>query len=199
MCSHGYRWRVDCIVQPSGATYGLRAARTECSDSQPVLPPEAEQGGSKNHPGAASMIKAIQAKPITGMTLSPPPAQQSQSESIAAPAEVGQGLGTITCAACGSTNTEPCCHPAEFCQAICNDCNKPLNADGSVWVEKQEPTLEQFQRWLETEAHIVNSKYDEVLAGKGMSGNDWSKLTKRLANLRVGFALVMQFKLEQGA
>lgn len=73
--------------------------------------------------------------------LSPAPAQQSQSESIAAPAEVGQGLGTITCAACGSTNTEPCCHPAEFCQAICNDCNKPLNADGSVWVEKQEPKL----------------------------------------------------------
>lgn len=66
---------------------------------------------------------------------SPPPAQKSQGESVAAPAEVGQGLGTITCAACGSTNTEPCCHPAEFCQAICNDCNKPLNADGSVWVE----------------------------------------------------------------
>lgn len=40
------------------------------------------------------MIKAIQAKPITGMTFSPPPAQQSQSESIAAPAEVGQGVGT---------------------------------------------------------------------------------------------------------
>ena len=133
--------------------------------------------------------------------LSPAPAQQSPSESIAAPAEVGQGLGTITCAACGSTNTEPCCHPAEFCQAICNDCNKPLNADGSLWVEKQEPTLEEFQRWLETEAHIVNSKYDEVLAGKGkgMSGRDWNKLTKRLAYLRAGFALVMQFKLEQGA
>lgn len=67
--------------------------------------------------------------------VSPAPAQQSPGESVAAPAEVGQGLGTITCAACGSTNTEPCCHPAEFCQAICNDCNKPLNADGSVWVE----------------------------------------------------------------
>lgn len=74
--------------------------------------------------------------------LSPAPAQQSQSESIAAPAEVGQGLGTITCAACGSTNTEPCCHPAEFCQAICNDCNKPLNADGSVWVESNQLPVE---------------------------------------------------------
>lgn len=95
------------------------------------------------------MIKAIQAKPITGMSFSPTSAQESQSESVAAPAEVGQGLGTHhdlcecrtciskspTCAACGSTNTEFCCHPAEFCQAICNDCNKPLNADGSVWVE----------------------------------------------------------------
>lgn len=128
-----------------------------------------------------------------------PAAQESQSESVPAPAEAVQQVATITCAACGSTNTEPCCHPAEFCQAICNDCNKPLNADGSVWVEKQEPTLEQFQRWLETEAHIVNSKYDEVLAGKGMSGRDWNKLTKRLAYLRSGFALVMQFKLEQGA
>jgi len=61
------------------------------------------------------------------------------------------------------------------------------------------PTLEQFQRWLEAEAHIANSKYNEVLAGKGMSGKDWSKLTKRLANLRAGFALVAQFKLEKGA
>lgn len=84
------------------------------------------------------MFKAIQAKPITGMTFSPPPAHESPSESIAAPAEVGQGLGTIICAACGSTNTEPCCHPAEFCQAICNDCNTPLNADGSLWKDQTE-------------------------------------------------------------
>lgn len=40
------------------------------------------------------MIKAIQAKPSTGMTFSPPPAQKSPSESIAAPAEVGQVGGT---------------------------------------------------------------------------------------------------------
>ena len=41
------------------------------------------------------MIKAIQAKPITGMTFSPPPAQESPGESVAAPAEVGQGMGPI--------------------------------------------------------------------------------------------------------
>ena len=40
------------------------------------------------------MIKAIQAKPITGMTFSPTSAQESQSESVAAPAEVGQVAGT---------------------------------------------------------------------------------------------------------
>ena len=119
MCSHGYLRLNDCTVQSIGA---------------------------------ASMIKAIQAKPITGMTFSPTSAQESQSESVAAPAEVGQGLGTHhdlcecrsciskspTCAACGSTNTEPCCHPAEFCQAICNDCNTPLNADGSLWKDQTE-------------------------------------------------------------
>lgn len=70
-----------------------------------------------------------------------PPGHQDLDACLAAPAQVDQVGDTITCAACGSTNTESCCHPAEFCQAICNDCNKPLNADGSVWVEKQEPTL----------------------------------------------------------
>ena len=125
------------------------------------------------------MIKAIQAKPITGMTFSPPPAPTSPSESVAAPAEVGQGAGTITCAACGSTNTESCCHPVEFCQAICNDCNKPLNADGSVWVEKQEPTLEQFHRWLEDKAHASHALL--------------------VSECRSATALLMQFKREQGA
>lgn len=42
------------------------------------------------------MIKAIQAKPGTGMSLSPPPAPTSPSESVAAPAEVGQVGGTPT-------------------------------------------------------------------------------------------------------
>ena len=134
--------------------------------------------------------------------LSPAPAQQSQSESIAAPAEVGQGLGTITCAACGSTNTEPCCHPAEFCQSICNDCNKPLNADGSVWVEKQEPTLEQFQRWLENRAHEAKHWHD-YLSHEGLSESEFSMLRADFARVvseaRLATALIMQFKREQGA
>lgn len=71
----------------------------------------------------------------------PSPADMGFAAVVAHSAQSSSGMGTITCSACGSTNTEPCCHPAEFCQAICNDCNKPLNADGSVWVEKQEPKL----------------------------------------------------------
>lgn len=129
------------------------------------------------------MIKAIQAKPITGMTFSPTSAQESQSESVAAPAEVGQGLGTHhdlcecrsciskspTCAACGSTNTEFCCHPAEFCQAICNDCNKPLNADGSVWVESnplpvEVPESETLWLFL-TKGYSLNYIRDSLVCG----------------------------------
>ena len=72
--------------------------------------------------------------------LSPAPAQQSQSDSVAAPAEVGQGLGTITCAACGSTNIYSYPYTSEYCQCVCDDCDSPLNADGSLWVEKQ-PSL----------------------------------------------------------
>lgn len=84
------------------------------------------------------MINLIQAKPGSGMTFSPASAQESPSDCVAAPASAVQGLGTITCAACSSTNTESCCHPAEFCQAICNDCNTPLNADGSLWKDQTE-------------------------------------------------------------
>ncbi len=141
------------------------------------------------------MIKLIQAKPITGMTFSPTPAQQSQSESIAAPAEVGQGLGTITCAACGSTNTEPCCHPSEFCQAICNDCNTPLNADGSVWVEKQEPTLEQFQRWLEERCNSIASE----AAHPWTTPSDAIRLELEYSIPFGAKKLLVEFMLEQGA
>lgn len=73
----------------------------------------------------------------TPASFSPPPAPTSPSVSIAAPAEVGQGLGTITCAACGSTNIYSYPYTSEFCQCVCDDCDSPLNADGSVWVEKK--------------------------------------------------------------
>ena len=72
---------------------------------------------------------------------SPPPAQQSPSVSVAAPAEVGQGLGTITCAACGSTDIYSYLYTSsEFPRCVCNDCDSPLKADGSVWVYKR-PSL----------------------------------------------------------
>lgn len=133
--------------------------------------------------------------------LSPSPAQQSQSESIAAPAEVGQGLGTITCSACGSTNTESCCHPAEFCQAICNDCNKPLNADGSLWVEKQEPTLEEFQRWLEDKAHAAHAEYFNGPQGETLAQEieRCRPITALLSRTRIATEWLMLFKLEKGA
>lgn len=108
-------------------------------------------------------------------------------------------MNSITCAACGSTNTEPCCHPAEFCQAICNDCNTPLNADGSVWVEKQEPTLEQFQRWLEDRAHEANAAFDgEPLNGDDMATHQW-RCALMVNSCRTATSLLMHFKLEQGA
>lgn len=107
--------------------------------------------------------------PNSPRRLCPPPAPTSPSESVAAPAEVGQGLGTITCAACGSTNTEFCCHPAEFCQAICNDCNKPLNADGSVWVESnplpvEVPESETLWLFL-TKGYSLNYIRDSLVCG----------------------------------
>ncbi len=159
------------------------------------------------------MIKAIQAKPITGMSFSPTSAQESQSESVAAPAEVGQGLGTHhdlcecrtciskspTCAACGSTNTEPCCHPAEFCQAICNDCNKPLNADGSVWVEKQEPTLEQFERWLDDRMISLASEAANPCTTKSDAAELQAESDRTLTSLMHVYEFLRSFKLEQGA
>ncbi|QXW19826.1 hypothetical protein KXJ72_08200 [Comamonas aquatica] len=132
---------------------------------------------------------------------SSPPGHQDQSVRLAASAQVDQVGGTITCAACGSTNTEPCCHPAEFCQAICNDCNKPLNADGSVWVEKQEPTLEQFQRWLENKAHAAHAEYFNGPQGETLSQEieRCRPITALLSRTRIATELLMQFKLEQGA
>lgn len=130
--------------------------------------------------------------------LRPTPAPTSPGESVAAPAEVGQVVGTITCSACGSTNTEFCCHPAEFCQAICNDCNKPLNADGSVWVDKQEPTLEQFQRWLENEAHTSAVAISSTSPRYSWSRDLYLDHSLVIAECRVATKLLMQFKLELG-
>jgi|GEM_PF-3009204 len=130
-----------------------------------------------------------------------PPGQQNQSARLAASAEVDQVGGTITCSACGSTNTESCCHPAEFCQAICNDCNTSLNADGSIWVEKQEPTLEQFQRWLENRAHEAHAHYWNGPEGETLAQeiNRCKPFTLQISECRVATSLLMQFKQEQRA
>lgn len=50
------------------------------------------------------------------------------------------GQSNVTCAACGSTNIYFYPYTCEFCQCVCDDCDSPLNADGSVWVEKK-PSL----------------------------------------------------------
>lgn len=129
--------------------------------------------------------------------LSPTPAQEGPSACVPAPASAVQGLGTITCAACGGTNTESCCHPAEFCQAICNDCNAPLNPDGSLWLEKKEPTLEDFQRWMEDKAHAAYHKVSGSSYGYPTSEDLAYALI--VAECRAVTKLLMQFKLEQGA
>lgn len=133
--------------------------------------------------------------------LSPVPAQESQGDCVAAPAEAVQGQGTITCAACNSANTESCCHPAEFCQAICIDCNTSLNADGSVWQEKVAPTLEQFQRWLENKAHSAHAEYFNGPQGETLSQEieRCRPFADLIARTRIVTEQLMQFKLEQGA
>lgn len=128
-----------------------------------------------------------------------PAAQESQSESVPAPAEAVQQVATITCAACGSTNTESCCHPVEFCQAICNDCNTSLNADGSVWVEKQEPTLEQFQRWLENKVHNSAAVIAATEPRFSWSGDLCLDHSLVIAECLGAIKLFMQFKQERGA
>lgn len=81
--------------------------------------------------------------PNTPNDFSSTPAPTSPSESVAAPAEVGQVGGTITCADCGSTNIYSYLYTpsgSEFPRCVCDDCDSPLNADGSVWVYKR-PSL----------------------------------------------------------
>ncbi len=131
----------------------------------------------------------------------PSPADTGFAAVVAHAAQSSSGVGAITCASCGSTNTESCCHPAEFCQAICNDCNKPLNADGSVWVDKQEPTLEQFQRWLENKAHASHAEYFNGPQGETLSQEieRCRPSTDFIARTRIATELLMQFKREQGA
>ena len=133
--------------------------------------------------------------------LSPAPAQQSQSDSVAAPAEVGQGLGTITCAACGSTNIYSYPYTSEFCQCVCDDCDSPLNADGSVWVEKQEPTLEQFQRWLEDKAHAAHAEYFTGPKGETLEQeiDRCRPITALLSRTRIATELLMLFMQERRA
>lgn len=87
--------------------------------------------------------------------LSPVPAQESQGDCVAAPAEVVQGQGT--------------------------------------------PTLEQFQRWLETRAHAAHARYFNGPEGETLAQelNRCRPFTLQISECRVATSLLMQFKLEQ--
>lgn len=162
------------------------------------------------------MIKAIQAKPITGMTLSPTFAQVSQSESIAAPAEVGQGLGTshdlhdredglAHCKVCGGAEGSL---PTECPGARMSEVEEGAVYAGlfdfrnGYWqLQKQEPTLEQFQRWLENKAHAAHAEYFNGPQGETLSQEveRCRPFTDLIARTRIATSLLMQFKLEQSA
>lgn len=82
-------------------------------------------------------------------------AQESQSESVPAPAEAVQQVAT--------------------------------------------PTLEQFQRWLETRAHEANAAFDgEPLHGDDMATHQW-RCALMVNSCRTATSLLMHFKLEQGS
>lgn len=60
------------------------------------------------------------------------------------------------------------------------------------------PTLEQFQRWLETRGHEADAAFD----GEPLNGDDYATHQWRCAlmvnNCRIATSLLMYFKLEQG-
>lgn len=61
------------------------------------------------------------------------------------------------------------------------------------------PTLEQFQRWLETRAHEANAAFDgEPLHGDDMATHQW-RCALMVNSCRTATSLLMHFKLEQGA
>lgn len=96
----------------------------------------------------------------------PLPGQNDQSASLAAPAEADQAGDTYIkfCQYCGSSDIEHFCHTLPDCSASCNSCgahlfhhdpkSNKITFDG--WYEIWPTTLEQFQRWLETVAHMAS-------------------------------------------
>lgn len=61
------------------------------------------------------------------------------------------------------------------------------------------PTLEQFQRWLETRAHEANAAFDgEPLHGDDMATHQW-RCALMVNSCRTATSLLMHFKLEQSA
>lgn len=109
------------------------------------------------------------------------------------------GKRTLRCACCDSTNLEQYCHLAPHPIFGCRNCGTELNMDGSVCVE-QVDQVEQFQRWLETEARNALSSLEDPPELTGLDlylHREGCEIS--LAHCRVATQLLMAFKLEQGA
>lgn len=63
------------------------------------------------------------------------------------------------------------------------------------------PTLEQFQRWLETKAHVAHAEYFNGPIGETLSQEieRCRPVTDLIARTRIATELLMQFKQEHGA
>lgn len=63
------------------------------------------------------------------------------------------------------------------------------------------PTLEQFQRWLETRAHAAHAHYWNGPEGETLAQevNRCKPFTLQISECRVATSLLMQFKSEQRA
>jgi len=60
-------------------------------------------------------------------------------------------------------------------------------------------TLEQFQRWLETRAHeAARAEWPSSLAGESVSNHEF-RCNAMIHSCREATALLMMFKMEQGA
>lgn len=63
------------------------------------------------------------------------------------------------------------------------------------------PTLEQFQRWLETKAHVAHAEYFNGPIGETLSQEieRCRPVTDLIARTRIATEQLMQFKRESGA
>lgn len=124
----------------------------------------------------------------TPASFSPPPAPTSPSESIAAPAEVGQVEGT-------QASQKPVCRRGT-CPAgrLCLACEFPMDLSDAG---SADPVLEQFQRWLENKAHSSAAWVRNMEPLRFFAEDVFSSEELVVAECRAATKLLMQFKLEK--